>query len=342
VIIDLQRFLKEERPYWEELEKLLDTVAADMTFKMGLDQARRLQYLYERTATDLSKLTTFASEPELRHYLESLVGRAYAEIHEERNRTRWFAPFDWFFSTFPCAVRKHAWAFGVACLITLAGSIFGGFAISGDKEAKDVLMPFPGLDIDPGKRVEREEKLSDADRLAGMKAQGTSFYFTHNTKVSIMTMAVGVFWGIGTVVLLFYNGVILGAVCVDYIRAGESVFLVGWLLPHGSVEIPAILLAGQAGLVLGAALIGGKDRNSVRGRLRLIGPDLVTLIGGVALMLAWAGFVEAFLSQYHEPIIPYAVKITFGAIELICLTLFLIFAGRTKGLFARRKGRGAA
>ena len=63
-------------------------------------------------------------------------------------------------------------------------------------------------------------------------------------------------WGVGTIVMLFYNGVILGAVTVDYIRAGQTKFLAGWLLPHGAVEIPSILIAGQAGLVLALALIG--------------------------------------------------------------------------------------
>jgi hypothetical protein len=44
-------------------------------------------------------------------------------------------------------------------------------------------------------------------------------------------------------------------------------------------------------------------------------------------MLVWAGIIEAFLSQYHQPVIPYAVKIAFGVTELIVLALFLSLAG---------------
>ena len=66
----------------------------------------------------------------------------------------------------------------------------------------------------------------------------------------------------------------------------------------------------------------------MRQRLRSITRDLVTLIFGVALMLVWAGLVEAFFSQYHEPILPYAVKIAFGSVELALLILFLSRAGR--------------
>jgi uncharacterized membrane protein SpoIIM required for sporulation len=53
----------------------------------------------------------------------------------------------------------------------------------------------------------------------------------------------------------------------------------------------------------------------------------VTLIFGVGIMLVWAGLVEAFLSQYHEPAIPYWAKISFGAVELCLLALFLAKSG---------------
>jgi hypothetical protein len=54
----------------------------------------------------------------------------------------------------------------------------------------------------------------------------------------------------------------------------------------------------------------------------------MTLIGGVAVMLVWAGIVESFLSQYHKPVLPYAVKIAFGTLELVALVWFLGFCGR--------------
>src|SRR6266853_832420 len=134
-------------------------------------------------------------------------------------------------------------------------------------------------------------------------------------------------WGIGSILLLFYKGVIMGAVEVDYALVGQNKFLLGWLLPHGAIEIPAILIAGQAGLMLALALIGWGKRVPLRARLRAISQDLVTLIFGVGLLLVWAGFVEVFLSQYHEPVIPYSMKIAFGLVELVLLFLFLAKSG---------------
>jgi uncharacterized membrane protein SpoIIM required for sporulation len=214
----------------------------------------------------------------------------------------------------------------MALLIMTVGGAFGGMALCLDPAAKPILMPFPHLRGDPSERVAGEER-AERDRLQRVKATFSSYLMTHNTKVAIFTLALGITWGTGTVVLLFYNGVILGAVALDYVRAGEAEFLLGWLLPHGAVEIPAILLAGQAGLVLASALIGWGIPLSLRGRLRKVSRDLATLIFGIAIMLFWAGIIEAFFSQYHEPVIPYSLKIGFGTFELLLLFLFLWKAG---------------
>jgi uncharacterized membrane protein SpoIIM required for sporulation len=150
---------------------------------------------------------------------------------------------------------------------------------------------------------------------------------THNTRVAILAFGLGMTWGLGTLVALFYNGVILGAVACDYAHSGQTGFLLGWLLPHGAVEIPAFLVAGQAGLVLAGALIGRGERQPLGSRLRSVSGDVATLMAGTALMLVWAGIVESFLSQYHEPVIPYAAKIAFGTVESIILWTFLFLAG---------------
>jgi uncharacterized membrane protein SpoIIM required for sporulation len=328
MIIDLQRFVEEERPYWAELERMLDKIESEAAYSLDLRQARRLHYLYERATSGLARITTFASEPDLVQYLEALVARAYGQIHEVRTRPHRLALIHWFFLAWPRTVRRHAWALALSVAITLAGSALGSGAVAYDPNAKSVIMPFPHLVIDPNERVREEEKKKSEDPVIG-KAIGTSFYFRHNTTVALTTIALGFIWGIGSMLILFGNGVMMGAVTMDYVLAGQGVFLTAWLLPHGAVEIPAILLAGQAGIVLGHALLGrGESRLAVRARIRRIGPDLLTFVFGCAIMLAYAGFIEAFLSQYHEPEVPYWFKICLGALELAALAAFFAFAGR--------------
>lgn len=329
MIIDLQRFVATERPYWMELEDVLKKLETADRLVLPFDHLRRFHYLYERTSAGLAKLATFSSEPETRRYVESLVARAYGEIHETRDRQHRFRPMQWFFQTLPQTFRRRIRAFWLSLGISIIGAIFGALAVALDPGAKEAVLPqmFASHLGDPAERVAREEADRDGHSALGM-ASFSAQLMVNNIKVSLNALALGLTYGVGTLILLFYNGVILGLVGVDYVAAGQTTFLLGWLLPHGVIELPAIFIGGQAGLVLAGALIGWGRRDTLRARLREISPDLVTLIGGVGLMLIWAGIVEAFFSQFHAPVLPYSVKIGFGCVELVLLIVFLSRCGR--------------
>jgi uncharacterized membrane protein SpoIIM required for sporulation len=325
VILDLPRFVAGEQPYWDELRALLDRRRDDPAARLELREVERFHYLYERCSSDLARLDSF-SEPRLRAYLESLVARAYSEIHESRAGGRRVAWREWL-TAFPRAFRRRSAAFALSLAITLLGSSFGGLAVKADPQAKTVILPFNELMGSPRERVAQEERARN-DRLKDVKATFSAQLMTHNIRVTLLTLASGLTWGVGTVILLFYNGVILGAVAADYTMAGQGVFLLGWLLPHGSVEIPAILLGGQGGLVLAGALIGWGDRRTRAERFRAVAGDLFTIAAGAAAMLVWAGVVEAFVSQYHQPVLPYSLKIAVGVAESAALWIYLWRAGR--------------
>ena len=331
MIVNLERFIAEERPRWARLDALLRAMADDPWRQLPLGEARELELLYQRAAADLARLATFAVEPEARHYLEGLVARGHAEIHGAKaEEGRRFRPWSWLARTFPQAWRRRASAFGFAFALMIAGSGFGALAISFDPAAKDALMPFSHLRVTPTERVAREER-EQGKGLVDRKARFSGQLMTHNTRVTLTAVALGMTWGIGTLVLMFSNGVMLGAVALDYILGGQAKFLLGWLLPHGVIELPAMLVGGQAGFVLAGALLGRGQREYLGARLRAVAPDVVTLCFGAALMLVWAGVVEAFLSQYHEPVLPYGVKIAFGLIELGALGWYWAMSGRNPG-----------
>jgi uncharacterized membrane protein SpoIIM required for sporulation len=326
MIVDLKRFIERERAVWAELDATLTKIENDPRVRLSLDDVQRLHYLYERTGAGLIKISTFAAEPSLVQSLESLLSRAYATLREGHSRTPKFSIWIWLWQTFPQTFRKHLRFFFAAGGVTLLGAFLGGVAVKLDPDAKSVIAPFPQLFEDPASRVKEEESRPNP-ALSNSRGRFSAALITNNTRVSILALTLGATWGIGTVILLFYNGLIIGAIIYDYVRAGQSVFLVGWLLPHGAIEIPAILIAGQAGLLLGQAMIGWNSKERVTERLRLISGSLVTLVAGTALLLIWAGLVEAFFSQYHEPVVPYPFKIAFGLFELTGLLCYLTFSG---------------
>jgi uncharacterized membrane protein SpoIIM required for sporulation len=328
MILDLRKFIERERPIWDELDKLLRKMENDPAAKLTLAEAERAHYLYERTSSALVRITTFAAEPSLITFLQALVARAYSELNDNRARSRRFRPRIWLFTIFPRTFRQYQRYFWFALLLTVAGALFGGSAITFDTRAKSLLLgEFPHLLGNPADRVHEEER-STSSRLDGEHTTFSAYLMTHNARVALASLALGITCAIGTIILVFYNGVMLGAVIVDYVRAGQSVFLAGWLLPHGVIEIPAILIASQAGLLLGQALIGWGSDQTVGHRLRQISNPLVTLICGACLLLIWAGIIESFLSQYHAPVLPYSLKISFGVFELALLVFYLGFFGR--------------
>ncbi|WP_269540254.1 stage II sporulation protein M [Cerasicoccus fimbriatus] len=327
MIIDLKRFISTRRSEWDECERTLDRMEDEPRLRLSIEEAQRFHYLLERVAADLNQINTAAADPAIRAYLESLLSRGYSEVQETQRLPVFRVMAYWLAFTFPQTVRRHFGALKLVLFAFFAGVFFGGFALMLDPEAKPVIIGFDHLMGSPSERV-AEEEANRGSNLEDGKSTFSAFLMTHNIKVSIFTLALGMTFGIGTIINLFYNGVILGAVGFDYVLAGETKFLCGWLLPHGSIEIPAILLAGQAGLVLGQALLFRDGDKGLVSRMRAIRKDLLTLIGGVAVMLVWAGIVEAFFSQYHEPVLPYSVKIGFGMVQLIGLIAFLMFAGR--------------
>jgi uncharacterized membrane protein SpoIIM required for sporulation len=333
VILDVDRFVRAEEPFWKEFDGMLAEFGQNPQHRLSLEQLERFHYLYQRAATSLARLQNNSGDPEVRAWLESLIARAYGEIHRRPARAGGFRFFRWLAAGLPQTFRRHLAAFWLSLAITIAGSAFGAVAITAGPEAKATLMPFEHLMEKPHERVAREEKEQSGkgpDRMAHVKGAFSAELMTHNIRVAILTLAMGMTWGVGVITLLFYNGVTLGAVAADYVLDGQTQFLMGWLMPHGVIEIPAILVGGQAGFVLAGALVGWRSRRTRRARLEAVRSDVGSLAGGMAVMLVWAGIIEAFVSQYHQPVLPYALKIGFGTVELALLIAYFGWAGRER------------
>ncbi len=326
MIVDLQKFSRNKKELWEEFENILNSLEKNPFPRMNVEGVKRFHYLYRAVSADLVKIATFSADPGLKEYLENLVSRAYAEVYGNGKIRKKPSLSQFFFGKFPAVFRKHLRFFQIALAVMLAGCLFGGGATVLDTEAKSILMPFPHLQTDPSERVKMEES-ETPDLVGSQKASFSSYLMTHNIRVTIFVLALGMTWGIGTVAVLFANGVMLGAVIADYVFSGETLFLFGWLLPHGAVEIPAVLVGGQAGLLIASGLIGKGRSPRLGERMREISSDLATLVFGATALLLWAGIIEGFFSQYHEPVIPYGIKIGFGMIEIVVLGIYLARAG---------------
>lgn len=329
MILNLERFQAQARPRWNDLESLLTTLENRPDRHLNSAEAEQLQDLYARVAADLNRVTHGALAPELKQYLERLVGRAYAELYyAPPMRSELWQPRRWLrmFTAFPEAFRRQSRYFALAVLVTLLGCALGGLAVRYDPASVDVLLPADYL-RNPGERVHNEEQgQSRHTDSAQIEAAFSAHLIRHNIQVALLAAALGVTFGIGTALLLFENGVLLGAVAVHYTRQGFGLFMSAWLLPHGVFEIPSILIAGQAGFYLARMLLRRREDRNLHQSMR----EWLLLVAGLAMMLVWAGIMEAFFSQHHAPVLPYGFKIAVAAAELVLLMAYLLLVGGRK------------
>jgi uncharacterized membrane protein SpoIIM required for sporulation len=327
VILDLERFQTQARPRWSSLESLLATLEGRPDHRLNPVEVEQLQELYAEATADLNRVTHGALAPELRQYLERLVARAYAELHfVPPTRSELWQPRRWLriFTLFPETFRRQSRYFALAVLITVLGCALGGLAVRYDPASVDVLLPADYL-RNPEQRVHEEERGKNQDlHSTQSEAAFSAQLIRHNIEVAMLAAALGVTFGIGTALLLFENGVLLGAVAVRYTQQGFGLFMTAWLLPHGVFEIPSILIAGQAGFYLARILLRRREDRDVHQSVR----EWLVLIAGMAMMLAWAGMMEAFFSQHHAPVLPYGFKVAVGGAELALLTVYLLLIGR--------------
>jgi uncharacterized membrane protein SpoIIM required for sporulation/uncharacterized RDD family membrane protein YckC len=117
------------------------------------------------------------------------------------------------------------------------------------------------------------------------------------------------------------NGVILGSVGGLLMREGRALDFLSAVLPHGVMEVTAILIASSIGIKMGLSLIfpGEKSRYESLKEVAMRYSDLVVLS---AVLLFIAGFVEAFITPIlmHE----HSIAITVSILEIIVLYLFLL------------------
>jgi uncharacterized membrane protein SpoIIM required for sporulation len=291
-------FVTRNRPDWDELEELLARGRRSVG-RLSPQELNRLDVLYRRVAIHLAQVRTRTRDERLAEYLNQLAAAAHSLIYLPPrqgilNKIGVFAA--WGFAE--CVARNWR-AHAVSAALLLAGALLAYHATTQDVLAAYALAP-PGDSRLPGTPPERllQDIQSGQDLGSGPKSFFASFLFTHNLKVGLVAMGLGVLAGVPTVLLMLYNGMILGAFVSVYMKAGLGLEIWAWILPHGITELTATVLCGGVGLLLGRAVVspGLKTRAEA---LVDAGTEAARTVIGVAGMLVLAAFIESFVRQSH-------------------------------------------
>jgi uncharacterized membrane protein SpoIIM required for sporulation len=324
--MDFDQFLRHRRPRWQRLNELLQRIDTKGFGCLAAREADEFYSLYRLTSSDLNLVQTRSANSVVLTYLEELVARAYAQLQVPQ-QTRMFRAW-WLILRyyFPAALRSEARLVLLSMSTLLIGTICGLAATMAQPTTAEYFLPSEHLQQSPRERV---ASLEDAERHGHRSIAGADdnaafavYLFNNNIRVSILAFALGLTFGVGTLIVLFYNGAMLGSLMALYILDGQTRFFVAWVGPHGAIELPSVIIAGTAGLMIAARQIN-RRRGTLLSQIRAIRPKLADILIGCASLLVIAGCIEGGFSQINEPTISYTFKIIVAAFIFSALITYL-------------------
>jgi uncharacterized membrane protein SpoIIM required for sporulation len=310
-------WIETRKPQWNRLQELLNQCGSQGIANLARAELREFGLLYRQVAADLSILQQDPTGAHYSRYLNQLLGRAHSIIYSGR-KTSIRSIFSFFTTEWPALVwRRRTYLLVVGAVFAVCGLAGALLTLQNPDFAMQVLGPAM---IDS---IERHEMWTHS--IVAIRPLASSEIATNNLSVSFLTFAMGITAGIGTLWLIAFNGLLMGVVSAACGNHGMSLSLWSFVVGHGSLEIPAILLAGSAGLRLGTGLLfpGHLSRQE---SLRLAGTEAVKIELGTIPLLIVAGFVEGFISPTS---IDTSLKVGLG-FALFTALLAWIASGRSK------------
>ena len=253
--------------------------------------------------------------------LNNRVLSLYRELYRYRAETR-LNFYAFLRRDFPLAIYRHRYFVLVSFLVlVLPGLVAGAWSWFDDEAVYSV------LDASQVRHMERiydpaNDKIG-RERDADTDVYMFGFYIQNNISVAFRCFAGGLLLGVGTLLVLLFNGLFMGSVAGHLTRLDYVDTFYPFVIGHGSFELTAIVFSGAAGLRLGYGLLH-PGQFSRLDALRNAGREVVPMLYGIVLMLIVAAFIEAFWSSSAS--LPIAVKYSVGAV-LWALVLVYSFSG---------------
>lgn len=294
-LVNASRFRAAHEADWERLDRLVTRMEKRSIRALSSDDILALPLLYRTTLSSLAVARDTSLDRGLITYLERLSTRAYFQIYGVQTSV-WRQLGHFFARGWPEAVQS-LWRETLVCvLLTLASAVVAYLLVRGDPTWFYGIIPEGLADgRDPSASAESLRRTL-YDRHDDMLATFATYLFTHNSQIAIFAFALGFAFAVPTILLILYNGLMLGAFFAIFAAQGLAFNLAGWLAIHGTTELFAINIAGAAGMRIGTAIaFPGRDSRT-EAAVRAGRPAALAMAGTV-VMLAVAGLLEGIGRQ---------------------------------------------
>lgn len=322
--MNVERWVKKRRPVWEKLEDLLKQAERGGLRSLKRDQLQSLGRLYRSVSADLSRARALNLGNDILIYLNNLVVKGHNQVYQSK-KNRWLDFFNFFYATFPRLVRENIVYIVASTLICVLPALACFDFVKKDVNfaRMEIAQGHPMVSDQMWDMIEHHQMWTD--ELQDASPAFASLISTNNIRVCIMSFALGVTAGLGTFLILFYNGMSVGTVCGVCAHYGMLPNILLFMVGHGSLELPSIFISGGAGLLLGKSMLfPGKYRHGDSVRLAAK-PALGLFLGCVPLLLI-AGCIESFISPRTD--LAGDTKVLVGVCAFVCLLLYLFVPRR--------------
>jgi len=278
-------------------------------------ELQELGLLYRQTASDLATVREDVTSNPLAFYLNQLLGRAHNLIYMG-HKPKISGLVRFYAQTFPRVFRETFRQTLLALLIFVVTGIATWAVTIHDPTFAHRMLGPQMMDT-----IERKEMWTQS--IVTIKPLAASGILTNNLAVSFTTFAMGITAGIGTIWMMVTNGMLIGVIGAATWRAGMALQLWTFVAPHGVLELPAIFIAGGAGLEIARGMLfpGLLPR---RESLARAGGRAARLVLGIVPILVIAGIIEGFLSPSG---IAVPLKFLLAAVLFAALTTYLARPG---------------
>ncbi|MFN2423464.1 MAG: stage II sporulation protein M, partial [Cryomorphaceae bacterium] len=282
-----RQFVDQNKEKWERFEAFADGRA-----QPGPDE---LSDLYTGITDDLSYARTYYGRRSIRVYLNNLSRKVYLDLYKRRCEKG--RPLLYFFTQdLPHALYRARRELNISLIFFVLSMAIGVFSSIHDPDFAAVILGDDYVSM-------TENNIRRGEPMGVYKQSAEIDMFLaitlNNLLVAFRTFVLGAFFGIGTLIIMLYNGIMVGTFQYFFIERalfGES-FLTIWM--HGALEISALVISGAAGLTMGRGLLYPGTLPRMQSFQIGARRAFKIMLGLVPVFVA-AGFIEGFFTRLTE------------------------------------------
>lgn len=320
-------FVEERQSRWIRLEHFLHRAEKNRLSSFSKEDLIEFSVLYRQTATDLALAKSLGLPADLIGFLNDLVSRTYHYIYRaEKTSLKQFR--DLVTTDFPALVRQNWRVILISFVLLLTGWAVG---FCGYLTGPEVMARFLPPEIVTHVLQGYQQKTWFNDPPAA-RPYISLYIMQNNIRVAFQSFAGGMLLGTLTCFALLYNGLILGVLAAGFMQKGYLLSFWAMILPHGVIELSAIMLAAAAGFALTRVILfpGVYSRSDA---FRIHGVAAVKLLMGTALMLVIAALIEGFFSTISRDVVPEGGRLAVAAATALLLAWYFWPRSRRKRRF---------